>query len=217
MATDLEAPTTPGYASHVSPKDFDAQGEKLPQNSPSIWILLAVSMPRMATNMAWAAQWAALGPYLQTMLPNFAVQLTQIIGPVSGILVGPTAGVFSDRSGNKFGRRRPFLAIAAFTSIMCWILMGYTREIGDALGDVGSGQEGEETDRTWTSLFTVFFYIWMDVTVNVVQTPAMLLIADFAGDRQTMGASLGQAWSTLGAIMVAGYIEFFGPAYNSMH
>ncbi|KAI9996488.1 hypothetical protein PInf_014216 [Phytophthora infestans] len=45
--------------------------------------------------MAWSAQWAALGPYLGTMLPRFAVQLTQLIGPLSGILVAPTIGVLS--------------------------------------------------------------------------------------------------------------------------
>eukprot|EP00644_Phytophthora_capsici_P016185 jgi/Phyca11/115405/e_gw1.28.200.1 len=45
----------------------------------------------------------------------------------------------------------------------------------------------------------------------------MLLVADFAGDRQTTGAALGQAWATLGAILIAGYIEFFGAAYKTLH
>ncbi|EEY54631.1 uncharacterized protein PITG_22130 [Phytophthora infestans T30-4] len=57
----------------------------------------------------------------------------------------------------------------------------------------------------------------MDITVNIVQTPAMLLVADFAGDRQTTGAALGMAWATLGAILIAGYIEFFGAAYKTLH
>ncbi|RLN02465.1 hypothetical protein BBJ28_00025689 [Nothophytophthora sp. Chile5] len=210
---------TPGYDVHSSPKPGTLQdaAEKPPLDHPSIWKLLAISIPRMAIQMAWSAQWAALGPYLSTMLPNFAVQLTQFIGPIVGVLVGPTIGVFSDRSTMKMGRRRPFLIFAAVASVICWIAMGYTREMGDALGDHGDGTDGEETDRTWTSIFTVFFYLWMDITVNVVQTPAYLLIADFAGDRQTTGAALGQAWSTLGSILVAGYIEFIGPAYNSLH
>ncbi|KAF4045088.1 hypothetical protein GN244_ATG02471 [Phytophthora infestans] len=45
----------------------------------------------------------------------------------------------------------------------------------------------------------------------------MLLVADFAGDRQTTGAALGMAWATLGAILIAGYIEFFGAAYKTLH
>ncbi|POM68023.1 Glycoside-Pentoside-Hexuronide (GPH):Cation Symporter Family [Phytophthora palmivora] len=117
----------------------------------------------------------------------------------------------------KMGRRRPFLIVAAFFSIICWIVMGYTREMGEALGDHGDGANGEETDRTWTSILTVICYLWMDITVNTVQTPAMCLVADFAGDRQTTGSALGQAWATLGAILIAGYIEFFGAAYKSLH
>ncbi|KAI9908438.1 hypothetical protein PsorP6_016372 [Peronosclerospora sorghi] len=184
---------------------------------PSLSLLLAVSMPRMAITMAWSAQWAALGPYLSTMLPNFAVQVTQFIGPIVGVLLGPSIGVLSDRSTVIFGRRRPFLILAGFLSIVCWIAMSYTRDLGQAFGDQGDAHDGEPTDRTWTSLLTVFFYLWMDITVNIVQTPAMLLVADFAGDRQTTGAALGQAWSTLGSILVAGYIEVFGAAHKSLH
>lgn len=175
----------------------------------SVAMLVLLSLPRMATNMAWAAQWAALGPYLGTMLPPYAVQLTQIIGPLSGILVAPTIGVLSDRSTNKWGRRRPYLLYGAITSATCWTVMGYTRKVGEALGDKGES-------RLWTSLLTIFFYAWMDVTVNVVQTPAILIIADFAGDRQTLGAGIGQASSTLGSILIAGYIYCFGAAHLTL-
>lgn len=177
----------------------------------SIWLLVILSLPRMSINMAWAAQWAALGPYLGTMLPKFAVQLTQIIGPMSGVLVAPTIGVLSDRCTLKWGRRRPFLLFGAVTSVICWILMGYTREFGEALGDHG------EKHRTWTSVLTILFYAWMDITVNLTQTPAFLIIADFAGERQTTGAAIGQASSTLGSIVVAGYISIFGAAHETLH
>ncbi|KAF1778592.1 Major facilitator superfamily domain [Phytophthora cactorum] len=81
-------------------------------------------MPRMAIRMAWSAQWAALGPYLGTMMPKYAVQLTQIIGPVTGILVAPIVGAFSDRSTSKWGRRRPFLMYGAVTSPFAGLLWG---------------------------------------------------------------------------------------------
>jgi solute carrier family 45 protein 1/2/4 len=213
---DVEA-GTPGYDLHASPKlGSVVDGDEKPLGHPSIWLLLAVSMPRMAINMAWSAQWAALGPYLSTMLPNSAVQATQFIGPIVGVIVGPSVGVFSDRTTSRFGRRRPYLVVAGILSVICWIAMGYTREIGEALGDHGEASSADN-DRTWTSVFTIFFYAWMDITVNIVQTPAMLLVADFAGDRQTTGAALGQAWSTLGSIVVAVYIQAFGAAYLTMH
>uniref|UniRef100_K3WAQ2 Major facilitator superfamily (MFS) profile domain-containing protein n=1 Tax=Globisporangium ultimum (strain ATCC 200006 / CBS 805.95 / DAOM BR144) TaxID=431595 RepID=K3WAQ2_GLOUD len=191
-------------------------GEDKPKRGASILTLLLISMPRMAIQMTWAAQWAALGPYLGTMLPKYAVQLTQVIGPTTGILVAPTVGVFSDRSTNPWGRRRPFIFFASVTSVICWILMGFTRELGEALGDYGLGKENENTHRPWTAFFTVFFYAWMDITVNVVQTPMFLMIADFAGERQTTGAAIGQGWSTIGSIMVAGYIYIFGAAHKTL-
>lgn len=213
---DIEAGTTPLYEQYGSPKVDGIQDGDQPIRGASIPMLLLISMPRMAIQMAWSAQWAALGPYLGTMLPKYAVQLTQVIGPLTGILVAPTIGVLSDRSLNKWGRRRPFLLYAAVGSVICWILMGYTREIGDALGDYGSGKPGDPTSRAWTATFTIIFYTWMDITVNIVQTPAFLIIADFAGDRQTTGAALGQGWSTLGSILVSGYIEIWGAAHLTL-
>lgn len=191
--------------------------EKNPVSDASLWTLFVISMPRMAIRMAWASQWTALGPYLQTLLPRYAVQLTQLIGPLTGILVSPIVGVYSDQCTSKYGRRRPFLVAAAVSGIICFTLMGFTREIGDALGDYGSGKHGEETDRTWTAVVTILLYLWIDITINLAQTPAALLISDFAGTRQTTGAALAHGWTTLGAIVVSSYTTIFGPAYESLH
>ncbi|TDH69528.1 hypothetical protein CCR75_003946 [Bremia lactucae] len=199
----------PPRLSTFSHLDLNDGGEHNHMVGCSVPMLVLLSLPRMATNMAWSAQWAALGPYLGTMLPPFAVQLTQVIGPLSGIVVAPIIGVLSDRSQSPWGRRRPYLVFGAITSAACWTLMGYTRELGEFFGDFGE-------HRPYTAWLTIVFYTCMDVTVNVVQTPAFLMISDFAGDRQTLGASIGQASSTLGSIWVAGYIYFFGAAHMTL-
>ncbi|KAF4031948.1 MFS/sugar transport protein [Phytophthora infestans] len=191
--------------------------DELPRQGASFGELLIISMPRLAIRMALAAQWAAFGPYLRTMLPRYAVQLTQLSGPLLGVLMSPIVGVYSDQSTSRFGRRRPYLVVSAVGSIICWVLMGFTRELGDALGDVGSGKPGEVTDRKWTALLTVVFYLGMEIAIHISLIPALLLISDFAGRRQTLGSAMGHGWSTLGAIVVAAYTEFFGAAYNSMH
>ncbi|KAF4046067.1 MFS/sugar transport protein [Phytophthora infestans] len=158
---DYENLMSPALRSSSTAKrpDLEAGGDGRQPHGASFWVLLAVSMPRMAVNMAWAAQWAALSPYLSTMLPNYAVQLTSVIGPIVGIIFGPIVGVLSDRSTSRYGRRRPILEVMGIPSVICWIAMGYTSEIGEALGDVGSGVAGQETDRTWTAVFTVVFYL----------------------------------------------------------
>ncbi|POM68587.1 Hypothetical protein PHPALM_15240 [Phytophthora palmivora] len=208
----LATPETPkdGFKSPI------LEEQELTPHGASFGELLIISMPRMAIRMAWAAQWAALGPYLQTMLPRYAVQLTQLSGPLCGVLVGPIVGVYSDQNTSRFGRRRPYLVVSAVGSIICWILMGYTRELGDALGDVGSGKPGEFTDRKWTALLTVLFYLLTGFMMHLARTPSMLLISDFAGKHQTIGAALGQGWAVLGAVIVAVYTECFGAAYKSL-
>ena len=171
----------------------------------------------MAVNAAWAAQWAAVGPWLSTMMPNWAVQLTQFVGPTVGIFIGPIIGALSDRCTHPTGRRRVWILLPAILSIVCWNLMGFTKVIGSKLGDYGDGTEGTPTNRKWTTMFMVLFYIWMDITVNIVQIPVQLLVADLAGDRQTLGQALAQGWSTLGALCIAIYIQIFGPAYETIH
>uniref|UniRef100_K3WAP5 Major facilitator superfamily (MFS) profile domain-containing protein n=1 Tax=Globisporangium ultimum (strain ATCC 200006 / CBS 805.95 / DAOM BR144) TaxID=431595 RepID=K3WAP5_GLOUD len=216
MTTDIEVGQK-NYSAFASPK-FDGiqDGETQPKESASVVRLMLIAMPRLAMQMTWAAQWAALGPYLGTMLPNYAVQLTQFIGPIVGITVAPIVGVLSDRSTSKWGRRRPILLVAAVLSVICWMLMGYTRQIGEALGDYGTGQPNEETHRPWTTFLTVILYAWMDITVNIAQAPAFLMIADFSGDRQTLGSAIGQGWSLIGSLLVACYISAFGPAHKSL-
>jgi solute carrier family 45 protein 1/2/4 len=202
------------YSSTASPivKDGSLQQPGATTQGASFMRLVWVSIPRMSISMAWSAQWAAIGPYLSTMLPNYAVQLTQLIGPFVGILLGPMVGALSDNNTSRFGRRRPFLVVGSVLCIICWSLMSYTTQLGESLGD-----KPTDTTRKWTGLLTVIFYFWMDVMVTACQTPAMLLTADFAGDRQTLGSSIGLAWAALGSILVAVYIQIWGAAYLTLH
>lgn len=213
MAKDLENGADYLSAGSPAPKEDSLQVPGRQNESAPFWTLVAISMPRMAINMAWSAQWAALGPYLSTMLPNYAVQLTQVIGPLVGIFFGPMIGTFSDRNTSKYGRRRPILVVGGVLCIICWGFMSYTAQIGEALGDTGTGNE----NRKATAAFTIIFYFWMDVMVTCCQTPSMLLTADFAGDRQTLGSSIGLAWAALGSVIVAVYIQIWGAAYLTLH
>jgi len=215
MATTTKDETYDNFASPKPGVELMNDGEHKPVRGASFAMLFLISSPRMPIQMAWAAQWAALGPFLGTLLPPFAVQLTQLVGPLTGILVAPVVGVLSDRSTNSWGRRRPLLMYGAITSAVCWILMGFTKEMGEALGDYGDGTTAEES-HTYTAIFVIIFYTWMDSTVNVVQTPCFLMIADFAGDRQTTGSSLGQGWSTVGAVIIAAYISWFGAPHLTL-
>ncbi|KDO22504.1 hypothetical protein SPRG_11688 [Saprolegnia parasitica CBS 223.65] len=175
----------------------------------SLRFMTLLSLPRMAIAMAWSAQTAVYGPLLQILLSSTSVQLVQMAGPISGVLLGPTVGVWSDTCTSRFGRRRPFLALGATASILCWVLLMYIMPIGRALGDT-------DIDRPWTSFLAVLCYVWIDITLNVAQVPLNLILADFAGDRQVTAQVVGGLITAVGYLIVAAYTYLFGPAYNSL-
>ncbi|EQC35532.1 hypothetical protein SDRG_06823 [Saprolegnia diclina VS20] len=195
-------PTSP----HASTYD---ETSELNQAGCSLRFMTLLSLPRMAIAMAWSAQTAVYGPLLQILLSSTSVQLVQMAGPISGVLLGPTVGVWSDTCTSRFGRRRPFLALGAGASILCWVLLMYIMPIGRALGDT-------DIDRPWTSFLAVLCYVWIDITLNVAQVPLNLILADFAGDRQVTAQVVGGLITAVGYLIVAAYTYLFGAAYNSL-
>ncbi|OQR83009.1 Glycoside-Pentoside-Hexuronide (GPH):Cation Symporter Family [Achlya hypogyna] len=177
-----------------------------PVEGCSLRFLLLLCAPRMAINMAWAAQWAALAPLLQTLLSASSVQLVQLIGPVTGFLIGPTMGVLSDNCTSPYGRRRPFIFWGAWTTALCWVFLMYVDDLSSALGSDSSAR------TAWKTSLVVIGYIWMDVSVNLTQVPVNLLIADLAGDRQITAASIGGVYAILGSFTISGFVMAFGAA-----
>ncbi|KAH9117129.1 hypothetical protein LEN26_012783 [Aphanomyces euteiches] len=175
----------------------------------SIPFMIMLSAPRLAINMAWSAQWSALGPLLEILLSSSGVQLVQLVGPICGLLVVPTVGVLSDRCKSRYGRRRPFILFGAIASIATWMILAFSRDIGNAFGDTPDS-------RTWTAAITILCYIFMDITLNVAMVPVNLLMVDFAGERQVTGAVVGGIVTAGGQLAVSLYITAIGPAYETL-
>ncbi|OQR86944.1 Glycoside-Pentoside-Hexuronide (GPH):Cation Symporter Family [Achlya hypogyna] len=169
-------------------------------------LLLLVCAPVMATKMAWAAQWAGIGPLLESLLTSWQVQLIQLIGPVTGILVAPAVGAHSDRCTSRFGQRRPYMFVGALATIVCWLLMPMIPNL------VVSQGHPSDNEKTLVTVATVLCYLWMDIAVNMVQMASYLLIADVAGDRQVVASSIAGMYSILGQLCVSLFIWTQGPA-----
>ncbi|KAF0692743.1 Aste57867_16201 [Aphanomyces stellatus] len=166
----------------------------------SIAYFLLVCAPIMAVKMSWSAQWAALNPVLNNVLSHTAwkVQAVQLIGPITGIIVAPAVGVHSDRSTSKYGQRRPYIFLSAISTIICWCIMAYLKEWFRGKND------------TLFMGLTIFCYVWMDVTCNVLQTVTYLLISDVAGPRQVTGSAIAQFYGVFGQMVVSIYISLNG-------
>ena len=72
---------------------------------------------------AWQMRIILSGPVTESLGASpLLFGLIWLAGPVSGMVVQPIIGAFSDKTETRFGRRRPYLLLGAlFASIALWL------------------------------------------------------------------------------------------------
>lgn len=69
-------------------------------------------------------------PYLLSLgIPPPLTPLVWLAGPLSGLIIQPVVGVFSDTLDWKMGRRRPFILIGALLTILSMYMVAYAKEL----------------------------------------------------------------------------------------
>lgn len=63
------------------------------------------------------------------------MSLVWIAGPLSGLIIQPLVGMMSDQSRSKYGRRRPFMLGGAAAVGICYLLLGWAKEIAGWFAD----------------------------------------------------------------------------------
>ena len=57
------------------------------------------------------------------------MSLVWTAGPLSGLVVQPLIGMLSDKSRSKYGRRRPFMLAGTAAVVVCYLVLGWAKEI----------------------------------------------------------------------------------------
>lgn len=123
----------------------------------------------------WALQLSLLTPYVQELgIPHAWASIIWLCGPLSGLLVQPLAGYFSDRCTSRFGRRRPFILAGSTSIVVAVLIIGFSADIGWFFGD-----RGQKKMRAVVA-FVIGFWI-LDVANNMTQGPCRALLADLTG------------------------------------
>lgn len=113
----------------------------------------------------WALQLSLLTPYVQLLgIPHTWAAFIWLCGPISGLLVQPIVGYYSDNCSSRFGRRRPFIAAGAALVAVAVFLIGFAADLGHAAGD---SLEKKAKPRA-IAVFVVGFWI-LDVANNMLQ------------------------------------------------
>ncbi|EGC31816.1 hypothetical protein DICPUDRAFT_57477 [Dictyostelium purpureum] len=148
------------------------------------------------------------------LTPSTTSIIQSTAGPISGFLVQPIIGVYSDTCKSKFGRRKPFIVFGSIFCIAGLILIAFSPLIGQALGDKESS---ELTSDHKIGLIIAIAGFWiMNLSVNVMQGPTRSLVSDLCPmDKQHLGNSM--AVNVMGfASIIANIIgSFFASNENS--
>lgn len=98
--------------------------------------IITVTSIAAGIQFGWALQLSLLTPYVQLLgIPHAWASFIWLCGPISGLLVQPIVGHFSDRCTSRFGRRRPFIAAGTTSVTIAVFLIGYAADLGHLFGD----------------------------------------------------------------------------------
>ncbi|KAF9132123.1 hypothetical protein BGW39_000770 [Mortierella sp. 14UC] len=159
----------------------------------------------LGVQFTWTVELGYGTPYLLSLgIPKTLTPLVWLAGPLSGLIIQPLVGVFSDALNWKLGRRRPFILIGAVLTVISMYMVAYAKEIaqafvgnegGRATGGLGPGEgnaDNESAVKAWTIGFAVVGFYCLDFSINAVQASCRSLIMDIPPTDQQ---EIGNAWS----------------------
>lgn len=110
-----------------------------------------------------------------------------LVAPITGMIIQPIIGYFSDRTWNRFGRRRPYFLVGAFLTSIALILMPNSPSLAGFIAPmfIGGG-----------------LLMIMDASINISMEPFRALVADkLPAEQHTLGFSMQTLLIGIGAVV----------------
>ena len=167
----------------------------------SFWQIWNLSFGFLGIQFGFALQNANASRILQTFGADVEhLSWFWLVAPITGLLVQPLIGHYSDRTWNGLGRRKPFFLTGAILAALALSLMPNASFLAVLLPPmfIGAG-----------------ILMIMDASFNVAMEPFRALVADMLPDKQrTMGFSVQTFLIGVGAVLGSWlpyiFAEFFG-------
>ncbi|CAG8712747.1 8014_t:CDS:2, partial [Scutellospora calospora] len=99
------------------------------------------------------------------------IALVWFAGPLSGFVIQPLVGAFSDKCTSRMGRRRPFIIIGGILVCISMVSIAYSKEWAMILLGKNSSQvtlDNEEIRHMAIIIAVIGFYC-LDFSLNAVQ------------------------------------------------
>ncbi|MFI2744555.1 MFS transporter [Zhouia sp. PK063] len=174
----------------------------------SFWDIVSLSFGFLGIQMGFALQNANASRILQ----NFGADVHElswfwIVAPLTGLIIQPIIGHYSDRTWTRLGRRKPFFLTGALLAAVGLVLMPKADLFISILPALWVG----------AGMLAI-----MDASFNVAMEPFRALVADcLPSDQRTLGFSVQTILIGIGAVLgsVLPYIltNYFGISNVELH
>ena len=160
------------------------------QNKPklSFWQIWNMSFGFLGIQFGFALQNANASRILLTFGADVHhLSWFWLVAPITGMIIQPIIGYMSDKTWNRFGRRRPYFLVGAFLTSTALILMPNAPQFAGYIAPmfIGGG-----------------LLMIMDASINISMEPFRALVADKLPDEQhTLGFSVQTLLIGIGAVV----------------
>lgn len=201
-AIELNSSVSNGIHNNNNNDNSDSSGTREP-DPISMKALVLSCMVAAGVQFGWALQLSLLTPYIQTLgIQHAFSSFIWLCGPITGLVVQPCVGIWSDRCYSKYGRRRPYILLGSLMISAAVIIIGFSADIGYYLGDSKESCSTYRGTRTMAAIVFVIGFWMLDLANNTVQGPARALLADLAGPHQRNSANaIFCSWMAVGNIL----------------
>ena len=147
----------------------------------SFWEIWNMSFGFLGIQFGFALQNANTSRIFETLGASVEdIPILWIAAPVTGLVVQPIIGYFSDRTWTKLGRRRPYFLIGAILSSIALFIM-------------------PNSPTLWVAAGTLWI---MDASINISMEPFRAFVGDNLPDRQrTLGFAMQSFFIGVGAVV----------------
>ncbi len=157
-------------------KVIDMQKPKL-----SFWEIWNMSFGFLGIQFGFALQNANTSRIFETLGASLdQIPILWIAAPVTGLVVQPIIGYFSDRTWTRLGRRRPYFLVGAILSSIALFIM-------------------PNSPTLWIAAGTLWI---MDASINISMEPFRAFVGDNLPERQrTLGFAMQSFFIGVGAVV----------------
>ena len=149
----------------------------------SIWQIWNMSFGFLGIQFGFALQNANVSRIFETLGASIdEIPILWIAAPVTGLIVQPIIGYMSDKTWNRFGRRRPFFLVGAILASLALFVMPNSPVLWVAAG-----------------------MLWiMDASINISMEPFRAFVGDMLpSEQRTVGFSMQSFFIGSGAVVAS--------------